>query len=134
MLAMQDECIHDLFSRRASERPTARALVRGNETLSYAELDRLSDALALHLKDNGVQHGDVVALLIDRSFELFIAMLGVLKCAAAYMPLDSSNPPIRNQACLDAANVRLIISDRDCELLCHEGRKSLRFVAGDFKG
>jgi len=134
MSAIPDCCIHEIFERRSAQNPAARALVRANEALSYGELNRLADILAARLAKLGVRQRDNVALLFDRSFELFIAMLAVLKRGAAYVPLDSRNPFTRNAHCLDSAGVKLILCDCDCSTLCNETRTSLRVIARELEG
>src|ERR1035437_2134469 len=128
-----DDSIHRLFQYRVLENPAGLALVYGKRIFSYAELDEISDALAIQLEERDVRQNDIVALRMDRSPESVIAMLGILKCGAAYMPLDLCNPSARLKYCLDAAKVKLIISDRDCADLCTSSRKSYRFIAGDLK-
>ena len=125
--------IHRLFKLRASENPDSVALVYGEKKFSYGELDQLTDALAVRLNALGVQPNDVVALLLNRSPEMIIAMLAVLKCGAAYMPLEKSNPVARSAYCLDAAKVKLMISDRDCKDLENTGRTAYRFSHEELK-
>ncbi|HEY6927954.1 MAG TPA: amino acid adenylation domain-containing protein, partial [Steroidobacteraceae bacterium] len=72
--------------------------------------------------------------LMSRSAEMFVAMLSILKCGAAYMPLDRSNPESRNRYCLEQARTRLIIADIDCEGLCGGDRLAYRFYVQDLAG
>lgn len=119
---MKEASIHEVFRKRAEENPSAIALVDGIQSFTYAELDALSSALANNLESAGAQQGDVVALMMDRSAELFVSMLAVLKCGAAYMPLDRNNPALRNRYYLQEAAVRLVITNFDCHDLCESGR------------
>jgi amino acid adenylation domain-containing protein len=124
-------CIPDIFSRQARTRPAGVALVYGDTSVTYAELDALSESMAQRLGARGVRNGDVVALVMDRCIEMIVAMLGILKCGAAYMPLDLSNPALRNNFCLDTAKTRLIISDRDCAELAGPHREVSRLRLSD---
>jgi len=134
MRDVNEECIHEVFERRAAESPAAVALIDGDRVFSYGELDRLSDVLAVRLRYRGVGGGDIVGLLMSRSAELIVAMLGILKCGAAYMPLDRGNPEARNRYCLDKAQTRLIIADNDCDGLCSGDRLAYRFYVQDLIG
>jgi non-ribosomal peptide synthetase component F len=87
--------IHQLFSDQAARRGEAVAVVFGGEQLTYAELDRRSNQLAHHLVSLGVTPDSVVAVCLERSLELFVALLGILKAGCAYLPLDSSYPLAR---------------------------------------
>jgi len=129
MHANSTATIHDLFRRRAAASPDAVALTWGAARFSYAELDRLSETLAGRLEDAGVGAGATVALIMDRAPEMFIAMLAILKCGAAYLPLEPNTPPARAMYCLDAAGGDLVITDRDCRALSGAFRKTLRFQA-----
>jgi len=63
--------------------------------MSYSELDVLSNAYAYKLNECGVKKGDIVAVISARSHELFIALIGILKLGAAYMPIDPDYPDER---------------------------------------
>ena len=119
---MNEASIHEIFRKRVEENASAIALVDGIQSFTYAELDALSSAFATNLESAGAQQGDVVALVMDRSAELIVSMLAVLKCGAAYMPLDRNNPVIRNRYYLQEAAVRLIITNCDCHDLRDNGR------------
>ncbi|NGO66270.1 non-ribosomal peptide synthetase [Rhizobium daejeonense] len=84
--------IHDIFRDHAHSDPDARALVFGGYSLTYGELDRLSDALAAYLLSCGVGKGEVVALLVPRALSTVVAKLGILKAGAAYLPVDPAFP------------------------------------------
>ncbi|MFZ6658988.1 amino acid adenylation domain-containing protein [Undibacterium sp. TJN19] len=127
MSVIMADNIHKIFKQRVAENPGGVALVYGEKKFSYGELDQLSDALAVRLDHQGVQTNDIVALLLNRSPEMIIAMLAVLKCGAAYMPLEKNNPVARSVYCLHAAKVKLMISDRDCKDLETADRTVYRF-------
>jgi len=124
-------CIHDEFSQQLAKTPARTAVVDANRRLTFAELGGLSDTLATMLEALGCRPGNVVALMIDRSAELIVAMLAVLKCGAAYMPLDKSDPIARNRHCLDEARVHVILADWDCHEFCDCSRLSQRVDISD---
>ncbi|HKR12800.1 MAG TPA: amino acid adenylation domain-containing protein [Pyrinomonadaceae bacterium] len=120
--------IHDLFERQVQRVPNAIALEIDNRELTYAELDRRANLLARELRARGVGPDVPVALLCERSFEMVIAVLGVLKAGGAYLPMDPGNPPARTEQILRDADVGLLLtlerllpqlsSVPDIEILC----------------
>ncbi len=80
------------FRAAVARTPQASALIQGDRTWSYAELDRRSEGLARGLRRLGLGSGERVGLLLDRSPWLVVAVLGVLKAGAAYLPLDPAHP------------------------------------------
>ncbi|GAA3212596.1 amino acid adenylation domain-containing protein [Dactylosporangium siamense] len=84
-----------LIARTAAERPGAVAVTFDGRDLTYADLDARSAALAGHLRRLGVTRGDLVAVCAERSHDLVVALLAVLRAGAAYVPLDPEYPPER---------------------------------------
>ena len=107
-------CIHQLFEAQARRSPDALALScsASSSMLSYAELDLRSNQLAHYLRRSAVTTGSVVALLLDHSVETLIAILGVLKAGAAYLPLDAAHPPARLAFALSDANAALVLTQQ----------------------
>ncbi|WP_394621870.1 amino acid adenylation domain-containing protein [Lentzea sp. JNUCC 0626] len=101
--------VTDAFRCRAARTPDAVALSADEATVTYAELDRWSDALAGELVDAGVRVGDRVAVCLDRSPQLVVALLGVLKAGAAYVPIDPEDPESRVSMMLTDAEVSLVV-------------------------
>jgi non-ribosomal peptide synthetase-like protein len=96
--------LNELFETRAALTPSAVAVICGNERLTYAALEARANQVANYLKALGIRPGDRVALLLPRSAELYICLLGILKSGAAYVPLDPEYP---------AERIGFIL--RDCE-------------------
>ncbi len=90
-----DPAIHELFDARAQAVPDAVALVARDAALTYAELDRRSDRLAHHLRSLGIGLEAPVGICLERSVEMVVALLAVLKAGAAYVPLDPDYPADR---------------------------------------
>lgn len=88
----RNRCLHDMVRAQAEAGPRAAALVFGDTTLSYRDLDRLSDALAMHLIKLGVRKADIVGLFLPRSLNAIICKLAILKAGGAYLPLDPAFP------------------------------------------
>ncbi|MEU5402402.1 amino acid adenylation domain-containing protein [Streptomyces sp. NPDC005963] len=107
--------VHELIRQRAAERPGAIAVrvpaAPGSEgrQLTYAELDGRSDRLATRLVDLGVGPGAVVALCLDKSPELIVALVGVLKAGGAYLPIQPDHPVERIAQMVHTANAVLLV-------------------------
>ena len=103
--------VHRLFEARVRARPSALAIVSGETTLTYAELDWRAEACARTLVAAGVAVGDRVAIAVDRHPMQIVALLGILKAGAAYVPLDETWPSARLRHVLDDTDARLIVVD-----------------------
>src|SRR4051794_39774162 len=88
----RDLCIHDLFEVQVEKTPDAVAVVAGVETLTYRELNERSNRLARFLRGSGAGPERWVAIFLDRSAYLPVAMLAVIKAGAAYAPMDPKHP------------------------------------------
>jgi polyketide synthase PksJ len=104
--------IPDLVHMHARQRPDAIAVSCADRALSYAQLDRYSTALAGRLTQSGVAPGDRVGICLDRSVDLGVALLAVLKSGAAYVPLDPSYPQQRLDYMVRDSGVRCVVADR----------------------
>jgi amino acid adenylation domain-containing protein len=111
----RDVPIHELFERHAARTPEAPAVVFGEERLTYAELNGRANQLARHLRDLGVGPDVRVGVCVERSTEMIVALLAVLKAGAAYLPLDSSYPPERLAFMLEDAAVSALLTQEHLE-------------------
>lgn len=91
------------FRQRVAEAPAAQAMRSGKESLTYGELDRHSEQLARELIQNGITQESVVAVQLERSFQMVVALLGILKAGAAYLPLEPDWPERRVAKVLESA-------------------------------
>ncbi|MGA6876376.1 amino acid adenylation domain-containing protein [Streptomyces pratensis] len=99
-----------LFEQWARRTPDAPAIRDAGTTLSYGELDRRADALARRLAARGIGPEDRVAVALPRTAELVVALLGILKAGAAYVPLDPDYPARRLSYMLDDSRPRLLLT------------------------
>jgi amino acid adenylation domain-containing protein len=99
----EPDCLHEMVAATARRSPTAIAVSFNDREMTYAELDRRADALAHRLQRRGVGPDSVVAVFLDRSEDLVVALLGVLKAGGAFMPLDPAQPTNRITAMLTGA-------------------------------
>ncbi|MNQ45316.1 Dimodular nonribosomal peptide synthase [compost metagenome] len=89
--------LHDKFEEWVTRRPQAVAVSHGKQHMCYGELSALASALARRLLDAGLQRGELVAITLDRSIEVIVAILAVLKAGAAYLPIDPIVPEERQR-------------------------------------
>ncbi len=88
----RDLCLHEMLRAQARSAPRATALVFGDVSISYQDLDRISDALAAHLTRVGVHKADIVGLFLPRSVNAVICTVAILKAGGVYLPLDPALP------------------------------------------
>ncbi|MDI3184773.1 non-ribosomal peptide synthetase [Pseudomonas paracarnis] len=106
-----DQCIHQLFSQQASQRPEAPALTFAGVTLSYAQLDERANRLAWMLRERGVGPQVRVGLALPRSLEMVVGLLAILKAGGAYVPLDPEYPLDRLHYMIEDSGIGLLLSD-----------------------
>ena len=104
------QCVQELVAAQAAQRPAATALVFGNQTMSYGELNARANQLAHHLQTLGVGAETIVGVCLERSLELVVSILAVLKAGGAYLPLDPSYPPERLRFMLADAQVAVLLT------------------------
>jgi amino acid adenylation domain-containing protein len=105
-----DTRIHERFEAQARRVPDAVALVFQDEQLSYDQLNRRANRLAHYLRINGSGPEVLVGICLERSVDMVVAMLGVLKSGAAYVPLDPAYPKARLELVIEDAQPLLVIS------------------------
>jgi len=111
-----DRCIHHLFEDQVDKSPDAIAVIEGEETFTFLELNAIADRFACQLVDAGVKHGDFVAMLLERSVELIATQIAALKVGAAYVPLDSKAPVDRQAFILKDSSAVLVVTDTKTEV------------------
>ncbi|MFY1829601.1 amino acid adenylation domain-containing protein, partial [Myxococcus fulvus] len=107
-----DLCVHELFARQAERTPDLRAVLFGPRALTYRELDERSEALATRLRGLGAGPGVVIGICLERSLEMAVAVLAVLRSGAAYLPLDPGFPRERLAFMLTDAKVPVVLTHR----------------------
>ena len=108
----RDSTLHDLIQSQAKKTPDRIAIRFGNAEITYRQLDEQSDALAVYLQEQvQIVPDALVGVCLDRSIEMVIALLGVMKSGAAYIPLDPNYPKERVAYILQNAKAVCIISD-----------------------
>ncbi|MET9950594.1 amino acid adenylation domain-containing protein [Streptomyces sp. NPDC006339] len=108
-----DTTVHALIAAQAARTPDRTAVTGadGTDTLTYAELDARSNQVARGLRAHGVATGDRVAVLMERSPRLLVALLGVLKAGGAYVPVDPGYPAERIALLLEDSRATAVLAD-----------------------
>ncbi|MCP8939068.1 amino acid adenylation domain-containing protein [Alsobacter sp. SYSU M60028] len=107
---LRDEVLSDIFTATARERAAHPAMICGERTLSYADVDAASDAIARGLERRGVGPGDVVGLWMSRGVDLLVAQIGIAKSGAAWLPFDADAPVERIATCLADASAKAVLT------------------------
>ncbi|MCP3065857.1 amino acid adenylation domain-containing protein, partial [Myxococcus sp. K38C18041901] len=105
--------VHALFEQQVARSPDAVAVVSGDEVVTYSQLEERSNQLAHHLRALGVLPGSRVAVRLDRSADLIVSLLAVLKAGASYVPLDKAWPSERLSFVLRESAAGVLISHSD---------------------
>jgi amino acid adenylation domain-containing protein len=109
-------CIHQLFAEQVAANPQAMALEFEDQQLTYAQLNERANQVAHYLTANGVDTESVVGIMMERSPDMIVSLLGVLKAGGAYLPLDPDYPRERLAFMLQDAAVRTVLTH---SALCH---------------
>jgi amino acid adenylation domain-containing protein len=109
----KDRCVHTLIEAQAIATPRAIAAQFGEDTLSYEALDRRANQMAnlLRSRVKGAPAGKIVGVSVERSLDMLVALIAVMKAGYAYVPLDPLHPPARLRHILGEAAVAALISD-----------------------
>ena len=109
---VSEHCIHQLIAEQAKRNPNAVAVVAGDRKLRYQELNARANQIAATLKEQGIKTGDVIAVWAERSIEMVVALLGILKSGAAFLPIDPQYPPERVAFMLEDAGARVLLTQK----------------------
>ncbi|MFF7991052.1 amino acid adenylation domain-containing protein [Kitasatospora xanthocidica] len=104
-------CVHSMFEERVRETPDATALTFEGQHLTYDELNRRANRVADLLRERGAGPEVLIGIALERSVELVVTILGVLKSGAAYLPLDPQYPVQRLAMMLDDSRVPLLLTE-----------------------
>jgi len=109
----RDGCVHELFEEQVARAPEAVALVCGDERLTYAELNARANQLGHHLCTCGLKAETRVGILLERSVEMAVALLAVLKAGGGYVAFDPSYPAERLRYMLEDSGVTLLLTQQN---------------------
>ncbi len=126
-----DSTTHALFAQWAAKTPEAAAVTCGDTRLTYAEVDARSNKLARALRRRGAEPGSLVGVCLERTEQLAVAMLGILKAGAAYVPLDTAYPPERLAFMLEDTRAPVVVTQTSLQDRLPQGKFSALLLDAD---
>ncbi|MBN1040279.1 non-ribosomal peptide synthetase [Clostridium botulinum] len=108
-----DKTIHELFEDQVEKTPNNIAVEFENEQITYRELNEKSNSLAATLREKGVGTETIVSILVDRSIDMIVGIIAILKAGAAYLPIDPKQPKDRIKYTLEECEVKLLLTQTD---------------------
>ncbi|MCX7708612.1 MAG: amino acid adenylation domain-containing protein [Clostridia bacterium] len=106
-------CIHRLFESQVEKTPDRVALLNGDHAVTYREMNDRANQVAWLLKEKGVGRDHIVGLLVDRSVEMMVGILGVLKAGGAYLPIDPEYPKERIEYMLSDSGANILLTQKN---------------------
>jgi amino acid adenylation domain-containing protein len=125
----RDCSLHHLFEAQAARTPNATAVSFGDESLTYGELERRANQLARYLIHLGAKPDSLVAICVERSLDMIVGLLGILKAGAAYVPVDPAYPQDRIAYMLENSEAALIVTQS--QLTTNLPQSGAKFVCLD---
>ncbi len=108
-----DSCAHHEVEKQSQRTPDAVAVVFGDSTLTYQELDKQSNQVARYLQDEGISSGDLVGVCLERSQQMLVVLLGIWKAGAGYVPMDPAYPTERLAYMCEQSQLKLVITQSE---------------------
>ena len=105
-------CVHEQFERQVERTPDAAAVVFGDDTLTYRELNARANCLARLLRSAGVCAEVPVGIAVERSLDMAVGLLGIMKAGGAYVPMDPAYPRDRLSMMAEDAKLRIVVTQR----------------------
>lgn len=106
------KCVHQLFEEQVQRTPNATAVMHEDRTLTYHDLNQQANALAHYLAERGVTTEICVGLCVERSLQMIVGVLGILKAGGMYVPLDPTYPAMRQQLILEDMQAPLVLTQQ----------------------
>ncbi|MDO5556013.1 MAG: amino acid adenylation domain-containing protein, partial [Clostridia bacterium] len=112
----KDKTIHQLFEEQVNKTPNEIAIVCGNNQLTYKELNEKANQLAHYLRKNkDIRKNDIIGIMINRSLEMIVGIIAILKSGAAYLPLDPEYPEDRIIYILEDSSAKMVLVNNTTE-------------------
>ena len=121
----KDKTIVDLFEEQVEKTPDSIAVIFEEQQLTYTELNEKANQLARRLLANNVIVGDIIGILLDKSLETIISILGILKVGATFLPIDISYPNERIDYIIKDSKTNIVLTNKDFINKINNGPKSL---------
>ncbi|UCH94255.1 MAG: amino acid adenylation domain-containing protein [Candidatus Aminicenantes bacterium] len=128
----EDKTLPELFEEQVKKTPGKTALIFKNRKMDYRQLNKKTNQLGRYLRRKGVKTGTVTGIMKERSFEMVVGIIGILKAGSAYLPLDIDYPGERIGCMLADSGAKLILTCNTCkqeyEDLIGKGRETREFI------
>ena len=111
----KNKTISQLFEEQVEKTPDNIAVVFENNCLTYKELNEKANSLAYYLREQGIERNDIVGIMVNRSLEMIISILAVLKSGACYIPIDPEYPQNRIEYMLSNSNAKMLLTFKKLE-------------------
>lgn len=112
----KDKTIVQLFEEQVEKTPNNIAVVFGDQKLTYQELNKRANSLAHYLKNEGVKKGDIIPVVMNRTTDLIISMLSIIKLGAVYVPITTEYPIERVNYIINDSSANIIICNKSSEI------------------
>ena len=119
----KDKTISQLFEEQVEKTPNNVAVVFGDQQLTYRELNERANSLANYLRNNKISSNNIVGIMVNRSLEMLVAILAVLKSGACYIPIDPEYPQDRIEYMLNNSNAKMLLTFKKLESKVTFGNK-----------
>lgn len=123
-------CLQELFEIQAEKTPSKTAVIFKDQELTYYQLERKANQLANYLIRQGIERESLVGVLFDKSLEMIIAVLGILKSGGAYVPIEPSIPLNRLNFMMEDAGVKTLITQSIFREKLHESSLNIIYLDG----
>ena len=127
----KDRCIHQLFEDQAEQRPDTIAIISAEGQFTYRELNHAANRLAHHLRKLGARPETRVGICLERTPELVVGLLAILKAGAAYVPLDPSYPRERLTYIVEHAEIKILVTEKTVQSALQLTAEALVYVDAD---
>ncbi|HEX3048370.1 MAG TPA: amino acid adenylation domain-containing protein [Bacillota bacterium] len=108
-----DKIVYRMFEDQVEKSPEHKAVVFADQSLTYRELNGKANQLAWRLREKGVKPGCIVGIIVNRSLEMLIGILGILKAGAAYLPIDPTYPEDRIRYMLEDSGTSILLARKE---------------------
>lgn len=127
-------CVHQWFEEQVARTPDATAVNFREQALNYRELNERANRLAARLRELGAAPDGIVALCLDRSLEMMVGVMGILKSGAAYLPLDPAFPLERQRFMLEDSGAPIVVTEERLAARFADSRVRLVFTRSVWDG
>jgi len=121
-------CIHEVVEKQAIQNPNTIAVQDAKQNITYRELNTKSNQLATYLQARNVQKGASVAVFLERSVDVIISIMGIMKAGAVYVPVEIATPEKRIGYILENANAKTLITQENLQERLNPFAKDLKHI------